>query len=220
MLNRDYVENKLRTAATGQAHPGSDVQPLIDRCDWSNLATALTNDRDLALKLFEEQPFNTNIFDANTYQRILRSIDEMKGKYFAELSDSSTFTINTHSREISARQTSNYTNHESSPTPLAIAPSDTRHYSRDPPSKKSFTWKNVYNAIASGLGGTQSSPKSRASPPSSDTDWDNETSYSTLLLYSRLQNRFRPISPKKFLSTDHISHFLAPTPSVFFMFPY
>jgi hypothetical protein len=72
MLSRDYVENKLRAVASEQRRPGGDIQPLIDRCDWLNLAMALTNDHDLALKLVVEQPFNTNMFDGNPYKRILR----------------------------------------------------------------------------------------------------------------------------------------------------
>jgi hypothetical protein len=31
MLSRDYIENKLRAAVEGRQ--GSDIQPLIDRCD-------------------------------------------------------------------------------------------------------------------------------------------------------------------------------------------
>jgi hypothetical protein len=65
---------------------------LIDRRDWSKLATALTNDRDLADKLFIQQPFNTNLFNEDTYKRILKAIDEIKGKYVAKLSDSPTLT--------------------------------------------------------------------------------------------------------------------------------
>jgi len=109
MLSRDYVKNKLRAAAEGRR--GSDIQPLIDRCDWSNLATALTNDRDLARKLFQ-QPFNTNQFDENTCKRILRGINKIKGKYFAKLSDSPT-----------------------SLPPQTSAPSNTRHHLGDPPSR-------------------------------------------------------------------------------------
>jgi hypothetical protein len=110
MLSRDYVENKLHAVATGQ---GSDIQLLIDKCDWSNLATALTDDRDLTHKLFLQQPFNTNIFNKNTYKRILQGIDKIKGKYFVKPLDPSTFITTLHTREMSARQASNHTNHGS-----------------------------------------------------------------------------------------------------------
>jgi hypothetical protein len=75
------------------------------------------NDRDLADKLFLQQPFNTNIFNANIYERILKGIDKIKGKYFAKLSDLSKFTISLHARKILAGQVSNHTNHGSPQTP-------------------------------------------------------------------------------------------------------
>ena len=131
----------------GQEHSGSDIQPLIDKCDWSNLATALAYDRDLAFKLFEGQPPDANIFDAKTYKRILQGIDQIKGRYFAELSDSSTFTISTSAREMSAGQTSNHTKHRS--------------------------W-NFYSTFAS-LRRTKPSLKSRAYPASSDANYDETT---------------------------------------------
>jgi hypothetical protein len=165
MLSRDYVENKLRAAAA-EGRRGSDIQPLIDRCDWSNLATALTNDRDLARKLFLQQPFNTNQFDANTYKRILWGIDEIEGKYLAKLLDSPT-----HTREMSAGQASNHTNNGSSPPPQTSAPSNTRHHLGDPPSRSGIGW-SVYNAIASGFRGTKSSIRSRPSLLSFDDDCD------------------------------------------------
>jgi hypothetical protein len=171
MLSIDYVKNKLRAAAA-EGRRGSDIQPLIDRCDWSNLAAALTNDRDLASRLFRQQPFNTNQFNANTYERILRGIDEITGKYFVKLSDQSTFTISPHAREISAGQASNHTNHGSPPNPQTSAPSNTRHHLGDPPSRSGIGW-SIYNAIAS-FGGTKSSIRSRPSLLSSD-DCDKAT---------------------------------------------
>jgi hypothetical protein len=146
MLSRDHVEDKLRAAAIGQGHSGSDIQPLIDRRDWSNLAAALTNDRRLALKLLGEPSVDANISEAKTYQRILHGIDEIKGKYFSELSDSSTYTISTYAREISAEQT--------------IPPPDIRHHS-----KSSFVW-NIYSTLAS---------LRMTSPTSSNTNYDEET---------------------------------------------
>jgi hypothetical protein len=66
---------------------------------------ALTNDRDLAHKLFLQQLFNTN-----TYNKILQAINKIKGKYFAKLSDSLTLTNNPQS----AGQALNHTNRGSS----------------------------------------------------------------------------------------------------------
>jgi hypothetical protein len=168
MLSKDYGENKLRAVVAGQGRQGSNIQPLINRHNWSKLATALTNDRDLAQKLFLQQPFKASIFDANTYKRILKSIDEIEGKYFATLSDPSTFTISPHAREISARQASNHTNHRSPLTSQTIAPSNTRYHLGDPSSGGGVAW-NIYGAIASGFVGTKSSISSRP-PPSSDAD--------------------------------------------------
>ncbi|KAF8852989.1 hypothetical protein BDZ45DRAFT_93033 [Acephala macrosclerotiorum] len=155
MLSRDHVENKLRAAAIRQEHSGSDIQPLIDRRDWSNLAAALANDRHLVLKLFGGPSSDANIFDAKTYQRILHGIDEIKGEYFSELSDPSTYTISTYAREISAEQT--------------IPPPDIRNHSNR------FVW-NLYNTIAGGLRGIKPSLKSTAYSTSSAANCDEATS--------------------------------------------
>jgi hypothetical protein len=153
MLDRDHVKNKLRAAVMGQEHSGSDIQRLIDKCDWSNLVTALAYDRGLALKLFEGQSPDANIFDAKTYQRILNGIDKIKGTYFLELSDSSTFTISTHAREISAGQASSQFNIRSPPAPLTIRPSNSRPHSEDPSSRNGWV-RGIYGAIVSGFKGT------------------------------------------------------------------
>jgi hypothetical protein len=152
MLSRDHVENKLLAAAIGLGHSGSDIQRLIDRRDWLNLAMVLTNDRGLALKLFEGQP--SGICDAKTYERILQGIDQIKGKYFTELLDSSTFTISTHAREMSAGQASSQYNIGSPPAPLTIRPSNSRPHSEDPSSRNSWTW-GIYDVIVSSLKGTK-----------------------------------------------------------------
>ena len=172
MLDRDHVENKLRVAAAGRGDSGSDIQLLIDRCNWSNLATALTNDRNLALRLFERQPIDTDIFDANTDKSILQGIDEIKGKYFAELSDSSTFVISTHAKKMSAGQASNHTDHGSPLTSLTITPPNITQCSKDPFPGNGFTW-NIYNTIASSLGGTKPNAMSRAYSTSSDANEPN-----------------------------------------------
>jgi hypothetical protein len=152
MLSRDHVENKLRAAAIGQGHSGSDIQPLIDRRDWLNLAMVLTNDRDLALKLFERQP--SGISDPKTYGRISQGIDQIAGKYFTELLDSSTFTISMHAREMSAGPASSQYNIGSPPAPLTIRPSNSRPHSEDPSSRNGWTW-GIFGTIVSGLGGAK-----------------------------------------------------------------
>ncbi|WEW56816.1 hypothetical protein PRK78_002271 [Emydomyces testavorans] len=165
MLDRDHVEKKLRTAAAGQA--GGDVQPLIDRCDWSTLAATLMSDRELALKL------NERALDGFTFEimraTVLRKIDKIKSKYFAELSHPSTFTISARAREMSARQASNNTNQMSSPAPPTTAPSNTSPSSETHPFGKGFgfAW-SIYNTLT-GL-------KHRSTPASSSADWDETTS--------------------------------------------
>lgn len=170
MLSRDHVENKLRAAAIRQGNSGSDIQPLVDRRDWSNLAATLTNDRRLALKLFGEPSFDANISDAKTYQRILHGINEIKGKYFSELSDSSTFTISTHAREMSAGQASSQYNIGSPPAPLTIRLSNSRPHLEDPSSRNGWTW-DIYGTIVSGLKGTKLTYST-----SSDANCDEATS--------------------------------------------
>ena len=152
ILDRDQIENKLSAVTIGKEHSGSDIQPLIDKCDWSNLVTALVYNRGLALKLFEGQP--SGICDAKTYERILQGIDQIKGKYFTELLDSSTFTISTHAREMSAGQASSQYNIGSPPAPLTIRPSNSRPHSEDPSSRNSWTW-GIYDVIVSSLKGTK-----------------------------------------------------------------
>ena len=80
MLNRDHVEKKLLSTVS-EPRSGSHIQRLVDRKDWSSLATTLANDRDLAVGLFREQPFDPNLFDENTRKKVLRGIDEMERKY-------------------------------------------------------------------------------------------------------------------------------------------
>jgi hypothetical protein len=77
------------------------------------LATTLTGDCDLAHKLFLQQLFNTNIFNENTYKRILQGINEINGKYFVKSLDPSTFITTLHARGMLAEQALNHTNHRS-----------------------------------------------------------------------------------------------------------
>lgn len=72
-LNRNHVENRLKAAAARQQHSGGDNQHLIDECDWPNLAIALVNDRELAVKLFQQTPLDPESFNANTTKKVLRT---------------------------------------------------------------------------------------------------------------------------------------------------
>jgi hypothetical protein len=105
MLNRDHVETKLRAAAARRGHQGTEIQRLIDQCDWVNLAAILTNDQDLALKLFGAPPLDPKYYNADTRTRVLQGINKKKSEYFTELTTPSTFTISTRARDMmNARQ--------------------------------------------------------------------------------------------------------------------
>lgn len=47
MLDPDHVGRKLQAAAARDGQPGSDIQPLIDSCQWETLAEFLVKDRIL-----------------------------------------------------------------------------------------------------------------------------------------------------------------------------
>lgn len=52
MLDRAHVETKIQSALTRNGQAGSDIQPLIDNCDWAGLAAMLIKDEILTTKLF------------------------------------------------------------------------------------------------------------------------------------------------------------------------
>jgi hypothetical protein len=142
MLNKDSVEQKLLAAATRRS--GGNIRPLIDSCDWPKLAAALTDDRDLTLKL------DPDTVSLHTRDKILRHIDEISQKYFSQLSSASEFVINKHAAEISALASSR-PHDESILMHLNQSNTDPDHAS-----KQSFRWK-IYNAITNSIRGSKSS---------------------------------------------------------------
>lgn len=88
ILDRGHVENKLRAVAARQGRPGSDIQPLIDACDWAKLAAVLMNDRDIIVKLTQR-----SACPAEISKKILAGMNRVQNKYFASLSSPSTFTL-------------------------------------------------------------------------------------------------------------------------------
>jgi len=88
ILDRSHVENKLRAVAARQGRPGSDIQRLIDACDWAKLAAVLTNDRDIILRLTQR-----SACPAEISKKILAGINRVQNKYFTSLSSPSTFTL-------------------------------------------------------------------------------------------------------------------------------
>lgn len=106
LLDPKHVGEKLKSAATPQKHPGSDVQKLIDECDWPSLAATLVKDRELAVELFQQSPLDPEAFDSNTSKKVLRRIDDITAKYFTELSSPSKYTLNNHAVQKSAGRAS------------------------------------------------------------------------------------------------------------------
>lgn len=85
MLDRAHVENKMRAALARDGQPGSDIQPLIDRCDWSSLATTLKKDQLLVTDLLSEVE--------DSQKKVQRGIKRIQKKYFRELHGPSSFVI-------------------------------------------------------------------------------------------------------------------------------
>ena len=173
MLNRDHVENKLRAAFARQGQPGSNIQPLINRCDWESLAAALTNNRELAAKLLQGP---TPIIDS--YERILQGINQVQAKYFTGLTSPSTFTISIHAKEMSARQATNSIDERSTIPPSATASVHTGRQSTDL-SKTGFIW-SIYDSIASRFWETVLKPETEAAPLLSNTFWHRKAPYTNM----------------------------------------
>lgn len=114
LLDPKHVGEKLKAAATPHKHPGGDIQHLIDECDWPSLAESLIKDRELAVELFQQSPFDPEAFGSNTSKKILRRIDDITAKYFAELLTPSNYTLNNHAIQKPARRGSG-TKHPTSP---------------------------------------------------------------------------------------------------------
>ncbi len=89
MLDQCHVEDKLLLAT---ACPGSHIRRLIGRKDWPSLATTLKKDRDLAVSLFREQPFDPGLF-GDKGKRVLRGIDAIESKYFAKSSSRASWSV-------------------------------------------------------------------------------------------------------------------------------
>ena len=94
MLDRAHVESKMRAALTRDGQPGSDIQTLIDRCDWANLAAVLRKDQLLSRELFSK---------GTTQRKIQRGISRIQKKYFRELISSSKFVISKFANNLSIR---------------------------------------------------------------------------------------------------------------------
>ncbi len=95
MLDRAHVESKMRAASARDGRSGSDIQPLINRGDWTSLAAAVKKDQLLTTKLLFK--------DDHTRRVIQRGINRVQKRYFRELVDSSTFVISKHASKLSVK---------------------------------------------------------------------------------------------------------------------
>lgn len=156
MLNRHHVEKRLRMAAAGPSYPTGEIHRLIDQSDWPNLAASVVNDREMALVVFGSKPLDPDFWEDRISKIALRSIDDLRDKYFAELSSQTTYTLTKLSRELEVKQAARAA-HKSSPSPLSSA--SIRHSEG---STAVTAAKSVYNKVVSslGLGRTLSSLRS------------------------------------------------------------
>jgi hypothetical protein len=98
MVDSAHVEQKFRAAAARDGRPGSDIQPLIDNCQWPELAGMLVKDRVLTVQM----P-GSILFDEKMKRNILRGIDRVQKRYFDSITSPSIFVISARAGALSAR---------------------------------------------------------------------------------------------------------------------
>ena len=174
MLNREHVEHKLRTAVAKKEHESSEVQLLVDLCDWTNLAMLLTNDHDLLFQLIKARRSDAQFYDTDTYSKILHGINIVKKKYFAEHLDPLTFTLSKYAEKLSAGKGLglNSTMPGSLPSSSLISRSS---HAEIATSNHSLT-RNVFSAITSSLEGISLGIKSRGHRSHMEVDKDEVSS--------------------------------------------
>ncbi|KAI9841304.1 MAG: hypothetical protein M1837_000790 [Sclerophora amabilis] len=98
MLDLGYVELRMRAALARGGKPGSDIQPLVDSCNWADLATILVEDRKYSPRAVAGslQPTLANWI-------VLHRLNDVQKTYFTELSSEGAFTINAHARALSRK---------------------------------------------------------------------------------------------------------------------
>ncbi|KAL9127213.1 MAG: hypothetical protein Q9217_003869 [Psora testacea] len=101
VLNREHVEKKLHAAAERKGNPGSDIEPLIKRGDWPDLAGAILYDRELANRLFD-----TKAYTSEQHETVIQGIDRIQKEYFVELKSPTVFTTNSRARELTMQSRS------------------------------------------------------------------------------------------------------------------
>lgn len=128
MIDRAHVESKMHAALARDGQPGSDIQILIDHCDWANLATVLRKDQLLTTELFSKGD--------HTERKIQRGISRIQRKYFRELISSSEFVTSTFANNLAIRSVKHGTT-ESASNHLTLAPPP---YSDIHQGDEAFSW--------------------------------------------------------------------------------
>lgn len=98
MVDLAHVERKMWNILARGGKPGSDIQVLVNNCNWADLTVVLVGDRELAAKISARK--GHSFF---THWMIMRGIDQVQRTYFEELINASTFTINARARALSAQ---------------------------------------------------------------------------------------------------------------------
>lgn len=143
MLDQDHVERRLRYASAGEIHR------LIDECEWQNLAAYVYNDRRLAVTLFSARQVNKDFWSVQFGKSVLRQIDGIRDKYFAELETEDKYTLTKRARDLSFKKVAaRAAARISSSTPAS--PASTRQAAGD--SAAAAAAKSIFGKVVRGLG--------------------------------------------------------------------
>lgn len=145
MLSQDHVKKRLRIAATESTRPAGMIYHLIDRCDWGALAYALINDRELAVTLFGAKQLKPGLWSPWSGKWVVQKIDDIRDKYFEELSTPEQYTISKRARKLSAKKVASAA-HQSSPPPLSPA-----SFPRAEEASALVAAKSIYKKVVNGL---------------------------------------------------------------------
>lgn len=169
MVDQGHVERRIRIAAA-EPYPTGEIYRLVDECDWSTLAVMLVRDRELATTVYGEKPLDRNSYNENVAKTVFLKMDEIRDRYFIEISSPSTYTTSKHAQERTARKQAG----------LPLAPEPVRQSDGD--------WafaaaKGVYNKVISslGMGARASTGSSVHSRPLGDSPRPSMDSTSHLL---------------------------------------
>lgn len=143
MLDHNHVEKRIRIAAA-QPYPTREIYRLIDECDWRNLGTInlgtmLIDDRKLAITQCGQKPLDPKFDNQHFCKIALRKMDEVRDRYFSELSSQSIYTTSKHTKDRSARKAAG----------LPLSPEPGRGHEGN---WASATAKDAYSKVISSLG--------------------------------------------------------------------